>query len=318
MELDARTFALAWQAVAVASEKKGDRPILDRAVCVEQYLGVGVRLVATDSYMLLTAWVPATGLLYGEPAEPALDEAPDVVFTLMDPDRRALSLAAYAAHLTGGEDADPLTVRLLVGGEAFAPVDFASEQTLFAVDTWANIELPGLERVTLRCADGRFPSWRAVLPRAGAVEVDAIALNPDLLARVGKVAKVYAAGGADGSTPGIVVVFRWAGALGAALVTYRGADPAVWGVVMPCRIPDLGASPVDVIADQVAAGASVVDAVENLRSMGVDVDGDGPLAVLLRSMLAEPPAATSTWPTCSTPSTTTPRPTTSSDRTTPV
>ena len=56
MRFDAPTLAHAWLAVAQASSTDKDMPYLYRSVTVEEHPN-GVRLLATDRFVLLAAWV---------------------------------------------------------------------------------------------------------------------------------------------------------------------------------------------------------------------------------------------------------------------
>lgn len=55
-KFDARTLALGWLATSLASSNDDDRPALYRTVHVECF-STGMRLLATDSYMLLRSWI---------------------------------------------------------------------------------------------------------------------------------------------------------------------------------------------------------------------------------------------------------------------
>lgn len=97
MRFDAPTLARAWLSVAQASSSDKDLVTLDRTVAIEEF-PTGVRLVATDRYVLLTAWVPDLGAYY-EPREPGLDEAPDRTVITKDSDGRGRGLLGYLTQL---------------------------------------------------------------------------------------------------------------------------------------------------------------------------------------------------------------------------
>src|SRR5687768_16742409 len=111
---DARTLARGWLSVAIASAADKARPVLHRTVSIEAF-PEGLRLVATDSFVLLRSWVP--NLDHDLDPEPGLDEAPYATAVAMDPHGRAKGFLAHVLKLASDEvyDDDPLEVRVDLG-----------------------------------------------------------------------------------------------------------------------------------------------------------------------------------------------------------
>ena len=81
MRFDAPTFARAWLCVRQATATKDDAAVLSKTVAVEEF-DHGTRLVATDRYMLLTAWVPRLRPPEApdyRAAEPGIAEVPNLL-----------------------------------------------------------------------------------------------------------------------------------------------------------------------------------------------------------------------------------------------
>lgn len=219
---DGNTLARAWLSVAQASGHKDDVPQLARTVHLEHF-PEGVRLVATDRYILLTAWVPD----FDDPdAEaPGLDVIPDRTVVAADAHGRAKNLMGYVLSLTGGEDAMPLPVEIthdvrLDGTDADAPHFEGMDPTYVVLD------VPDQETVYLPVVEAPFPEWRKFVDGFEPLPTTAIALNPELLGRLGKIQKW------TGTAP---LVWRWGGPERAAAIEYGGTTPPVSGLVMPMR-----------------------------------------------------------------------------------
>lgn len=193
LTFDAGWLARGWLSVAEASSKDKARPALNRTVCVE-FFQDGVRLVATDSYMLLAAWVPCFEKTSGEdkaPAAPELDEAPYSTVVAIDEDGRAKGLFAYLLGLTEGKDHPEILVRLTEGpapettGPALVFDSLNGDCLTIAADD--------REALILGLYDGPYPTWRTVWSAFSAQRPRALALNPDIVGRVVKAAKAAGA-----------------------------------------------------------------------------------------------------------------------------
>ncbi|HWI05656.1 MAG TPA: hypothetical protein VNT52_17750, partial [Acidimicrobiales bacterium] len=177
LTFDAAWLARAWLSVAEASSKDTARPALNRTVCVEFY-DDGVRLVATDSYMLLTAWVPTfehTSTTEVPPSEPDDDELPGEVVVAIDEDGRAKGLFTYLLALANGKDKPEVLVKLAVGA--------SPETSLGMFDGLAGdvltIAAEDREALLLAVYEGEFPRWRPLVGKFHAAMTPVLALNPD-------------------------------------------------------------------------------------------------------------------------------------------
>jgi hypothetical protein len=209
---DAKTLATSWLAVAQASQPDKNRPILHSTILVETF-PEGVRLAATDTYMLLTAWVPTEDDEYA--TEPALDDAPVSAAVAMDPDGRARQFMGYLHKLTSGEDAETVSVRMNVSAH--------DEDGAFAgmAATWVTLDYPDHEKLMLRCCEGEYPNWRHLVDGFVEKRTTAVALNPEILGRLSKLGKL---GGSS-------LIWHWSGHDKPAKVEL--ADTTVRGLVMP-------------------------------------------------------------------------------------
>lgn len=216
---DAEALARAWLSVAIASASDKHRPALSKTVAIEVF-PTGVRLVATDSYVLLHSWVPDLSAAEDEP-EPFPDESPVGTWVAIDDHGRVKGLMAHVLSLLGEKSPpDDLTIRLGAGLDAF-------DETLAGMAApIVTVDLTDHERVTLARYDGAFPNWRKVESAFVAKKTDAIALSADMAGRLSKLGKVH-----DGKSIG----WQWGGALGPAFVRVIEADPPVCGLVMPVR-----------------------------------------------------------------------------------
>lgn len=224
MIFNAATLARGWLAVATASGKDGARPQLDRTIHIEAHPH-GIRLVATDSYMLLHTWIPTLDEddLLAQAPDP--DEAPTATAVVIDQHGRAKSLCAHLLTLDreAGDDAPPIEARLtlntLVPAQQAAPA-FDGMEALHVT-----IELPDAEKLILDTYEGAFPSWRSTLAGFAPTSTATLGLNPDLLARVVKAAKVN----------GHTIAWTFGGPAKAARVHLVDSHPEVEGLVMPVR-----------------------------------------------------------------------------------
>lgn len=215
---DALHLSRGWLSVALASSADKDRPQLHRTVAVETYLK-GVRLVATDSYMLLHAWVPE---LDNEDPAPEWDDAPLSTSVAMDVDRRGVGLMQYLYALATADAAPRYEMTLRV-----VPVRVGDGQGMFdgLAPTGVAIEFPGVERVTLGVHDGGYPDWRKTLAGFTAKKTDAVALHTDRLSTLSKLGKLH-------SGP---ILWRFGGRDQMAMLEVGNSDPRVAGAVMPVR-----------------------------------------------------------------------------------
>lgn len=219
--LPARAFAAAWLSVAAAASDDDDMPSLWRAVCIEDH-GDAVLLVATDTRMLMRAWVSRAAVAAESPTwiSPGLDEAPKVTVVARDVDRRMKALMSWAFRAS--KDDPDATVRLRVerGTDVNAPALMPElESVRLVVDTQE-------ETLRLPTFDGDWVAWRDLESGRTPAPLQAATFSPDLLKRCGSIV-------VDTGTP--MVRFDFAGPLGAARFSYVGGTPAVEGLVMMMR-----------------------------------------------------------------------------------
>lgn len=235
MRFDGPSLAHAWLAVAQASGQDKNIPTLYRAVAIEEYVA-GVRLVATDRWVLLTAWVPDLDSYYGS-GGPMLDEAPDRVVVAADPDGRGRSLLGYVCSLANRiaeDDYVPGQLEISIDFDVRLPVGAGQDATLEGLEpTYTVLNVPDTEKVHLPVVEATYPEWRSIIMGFTAERTSELGLNPEVLERLAKVRK-HAAG---------PLVWRFGGADHAALIEYRESDPHVSGVVMPTKLHVEGADP---------------------------------------------------------------------------
>ena len=224
---DARFLARGWLAVATFSAKDTGSPALSKTVLVEEYPD-GVRLVATDRYILMSSWVPALDK-EGNP-EPELDEAPDSRTIVHDPAGRGSGLMGYLLQLVTKDDGTsideqvPVMLRLHdVRGGALpgAPATFDGMER-----RWVELDFPGCEKVVLEALDVEYPPVHQLLAKFRPKRTSQIGLNPELLARLGKLRSLF---------PGLHLVWEFGGTESMARLTLFASTPAVRGAVMPVR-----------------------------------------------------------------------------------
>lgn len=188
---DGEALAKAWLAVTVASGRNPDQSTIDQTVCIEWHED-GIRLIATDTWMIAWAWVPLdrSGI---EPPGPG--DKPEVVTIASDIPQRGAGLFAHVAKVTKGDKARPVDMLLAV---EHVPRPDTLLAAMGEEQRVLTIELPGTERVILPCPSGEFPSWRKVMfiERQGMAN-STLRLGAELLARTAKVAKIIGADTVD-------------------------------------------------------------------------------------------------------------------------
>lgn len=222
---NAARLAKGWLSVALASGKFADLPPLYRTVALEHY-ETGVRLIATDQFVMLHSWVPSVNC--DDAPAPALSEGPIRTAIARDVDGRAKGLLAYmlklAAELAKADSLeDPPEIRLYLDVTEVEP----SAPTLDGFEQrYVVLEVPDSERLQLPTYEGDFPEWRRLTSSFAGEETDVIALNPEILGRLGKLGKLH------GGTP---LLWSFGGQQKMARLEVADSNPDVRGVVMPCR-----------------------------------------------------------------------------------
>lgn len=249
---DAEILARGWLSVVLAASKDDARPALT-GLHVE-FFAHGVRLVATDSYMLLRSWVPR-----GDADEPELDEAPLFTATALDPYGRGVGLMRHMLAIATAKDAPPYDIRLSVGADPRSD----EEPALAGLERqYVIVDIPDQEILTLPLYEGDWPDWRPLWVSFRAETTSQVHFSPEMIvARLGKLGKLH---------PSAVIGWRFGGPARAALVDLAPATPAVFGLVMPTKVSLPGLTPtpepdddeeallrdiVDATVDEVNAGA---------------------------------------------------------------
>jgi hypothetical protein len=228
MRFDGPTLARAWLAVAQASSTdKDDLSVFFKTVAIEAF-PTGVRLVATDRVIMLTAWVPALDV--HNHRTPGLDEAPDRTIVAADLDGRGKGLLGYVLQLDKREDPDGVhpegTREVRLSFDERMPVDGQRDSTFDGMEsTYVVVDVPDKERVWLPIVQDTYPAWRDIVLSHSSQSAEDIAFNPERIERVAKVRRW-----ADGP-----LLWRFAGENRPALVLFPDSDPEISGVVMPAR-----------------------------------------------------------------------------------
>lgn len=218
---DAGILSRGWLATHLATGTDEDVPVLYGTLLIETFAD-GVRLTATDRMLLLSTWVPGARVPVGCP-EPALDEAPDTVTVVRDPDSRGRALLTYLRKLAAKAEKDEQPA-ILVDLHVGVPAEEADEPGFPGMElSTVVIEYPEHERVVLPTVDGTFPDYRRLLVGHESKRMDVVAFGGDNMARLGQVAKVV----------GSFVHCTFGGPKKAVAVEVGVVPPVVRGVVMP-------------------------------------------------------------------------------------
>jgi hypothetical protein len=155
LRLPARPFALAWANVFLAASDNDDHTALFRTVLIERYGDDSVRLVATDTRLLLQSWVSSDA---DEPP-PGLDVLPDATHLVGERDGLAKAFVKHVLDVTKDDDDNQHEVRLRPG-----PLEDRRRPT------FPEMAPPGLTMLTndhgieLPIIEAAFPSWRHLWP----------------------------------------------------------------------------------------------------------------------------------------------------------
>ncbi len=225
MIFNAGTLAAGWLSVALAASKDKDRPALCKSVCIDLY-PEGVRLVSTDSYMLLRTWVPNAEAEADLTPEPDVDDAPIAQAIALDPYGRGKGFLAHVLRLAPDDAAaEPVHVRMDLG--VVEPEAEEGQPTFAGMEArWCVIEHPDHERLKLRLHEGEYPEWRKLMLGFGAVATERISLNPEIVGRLARIAKFM---------PTAKLGWTFGGENAMARVEVIDSFPFIEGVVMPVR-----------------------------------------------------------------------------------
>lgn len=240
MIFDAPTLSLGWLAVAQASCPDKDAVVLHRTIAIEVHRH-GVRLLATDRFVLLNAWVPDVG--HGHEDEPPLEEAPDRTVIVRDTDQRGRGLLAYLLQLAAriarerDRDLDHGELRAAIEFDVRMPDGARPDADALFLDglepKYLVLDVPDLERVYLPVIESAYPDWRHIHASHIAEKTDTLMLHPERLGPLAKAGK-YVDGG---------VLWTFGGEDRAALIEWPSSEPHLRGVVIPMRLTLPGEAP---------------------------------------------------------------------------
>jgi hypothetical protein len=222
IEVSSRKLGRAWAASQIVAPDDPLRPVLHRAALVEMFDDHGMRLVLTDGYVLVRAWVPFDE--EGDNLEPALDEIPDSTFVVADPDHRGWGLLKYIAKLHKKVLDEALVPKIILSRQREVPNDQGVFEGL-AAET-LRIEWPEHEEVVLPVIESDFPDWRHVenAHREGAT--DSVSFTSLTLGSLAKLCELHQGFTIDWKLGGDLGVIQWTlGPLSGLLMPARQAVP---------------------------------------------------------------------------------------------
>lgn len=225
-EFDAKTLAVAWFSASLASGTDKDIPVLNSTLLLEEY-EQGVRIIATDRYMLLHAFAP--NIDHKPDDAPDLDIAPLRSVVAIDSAHRSNNLLGYLLGKAKAIEKDensldeaPLLTLDLAAAEA--------EDGAMAFEGLGRhkvaLDYEGRERVTLDIFGGDYPVWRGLLAGFKSVKTNNIGLNPAFLGRLGRLGKLH-----NGSP----VIWTFGGENKVAHLNVLTGSVPVGGLIMPVR-----------------------------------------------------------------------------------
>lgn len=227
---DGPTFAHAFLAVFNATGTDTHLPTTHKTIALEQHLR-GIRLVASDRAVMLSAFVPDLDHYYDN--APTLDVEPERTVVVSDHRGRGRNLMGFVCTLGteqrfGFEDYAPGTVELRVEFDQVMPVDDAQESFDGMTPRAALFTIPDREKVYLETVPVTFPDWRATISRHDASSAGTVAVDPSIVERLAKAGK-HAHG---------PLHITFGGKHGLALVEYPDSDPLVHGALVPAKDDD--------------------------------------------------------------------------------
>lgn len=220
LRFNAWDLSRSWASVALAQGNDDARPVLYRTTLIEIF-DEGIRLVSTDTYVLLKSWIANTD--HPDAAEPLMEEVPRDVAICRDLDHRVLALMKYVQKITKEDGTDtPVTMEFAVGESSDAGNTLegmaASTVHLRIVQNYdESIETPVFE--------GTFPNWRPLWAAHEWAPASTLGFGADGILRLGALSKLW-----DKS----VIRFELGGNVGVARIIVEGPSYVnVTGLVMP-------------------------------------------------------------------------------------
>lgn len=252
VKFNAWNFARSWASVALASGNDAARPSMYRTVLIEQYES-GVRFVATDSYLLLKAWV--ANIDFEDEPEPMIDEVPIATAICADIDQRVLGMMKYAQKLTMGDGADtPVTISFRIGADTGAtPGGTGSLEGFERSSVFFRLSEQYDETIKSPMFEGYYPNWRPLWVNHRWKPTGLIGFGIDGILRLGKLSALWSKA---------VINFELGGSVGVARIHIVAPDVNVTGLVMPVAQKDKTTPPseegIDYIVDEEGVDADSV------------------------------------------------------------
>lgn len=225
IRFNAWNLARSWASVALAQSEDDGRPVLYRTTLIEQF-PEGIRLLSTDTFVLLKAWVPNDD--HERAPEPSIDVLPDDVAICRDLDQRVLGLMKYAQKITKADGADtPVKMEFAVGEQdetvhnTLEGLGASTVRFRFVEQYDESIETPIFE--------GVYPNWRPLWDGHKWAPASTIGFGANGILRLGKLSGLW---------DKAVIRFELGGSVGVARIHIEGpSDVNVTGLVMPTGSP---------------------------------------------------------------------------------
>lgn len=220
MNVDAAALARGWLSVFAATGDEKAEPQLRKTIHIDQFPH-GIRLAATDKYMLLHCWIPEADFDLDD-LEPGLFDTPFASATVYDTNNRGGGLLKYLLGLSRSDDHKGLecAIRLNV---PWQPDDHGDETQIEGFEALAVVlEVSGMERVQLEVYEGGYPAWQTVVDAHRVQRARDISISPDLMGRLVKAANVHHS-----------TLNFYFGGKGKPIAVNFGREPQIRGLVMP-------------------------------------------------------------------------------------
>lgn len=219
---NAWNLARSWASVALAQSEDDGRPVLYRTTLIESF-PTGIRLLSTDTFVLLKAWVPNVN--HTDAPEPLIEELPDDVAICRDLDHRVLGLMKYAQKITKEDGMDtPITMEFAVG-EPSEETKRNTLEGLAASTVHFRIVEKYDESIETPIFEGVYPNWRGLWAHHQWKPAAEIGFGANGILRLGNLSKLW---------DKAVIQFELGGQVGVAKIRIEGpSDVNVTGLVMP-------------------------------------------------------------------------------------
>lgn len=225
LRFNAWNLARSWASVALAQSEDDGRPVLYRTTLIEMF-ETGIRLLSTDTFVLLKAWVPNVD--NPDATEPLIEELPDSVAICRDLDHRVLGLMKYVQKITKDDGIDTrVTMEFAIGEQE------GSEQNSLEGMSASTVHFRIVEKydesIETPTFEGVFPNWRPLWFGHKWAPASTIGFGAHGILRLGNLSKLW-----DKAT----IQFELGGNVGVAKIKIEGpSDVNVTGLVMPTGRP---------------------------------------------------------------------------------